>query len=449
MRASFGGLRRSFFSWSLGRGVRPWPGAPRCWPRFAPRTGLLLLLALPAVERLRQDGPARAQLGQLLFQRLDPGPQGLDGLLLLAQPLHSCGQKRPFGKLGLQSLVLEGRRTQGNPQIGEAPRLHIDDVHLVVEASERPAQYLGLVGQPANRRLETLRPLQFASQPTVLPVLLTRLPCQGSDFPAQRLDRVPLLLRPFQRLAQPDALLRQRRLRGPLRFAPRRDLSAQRHDLALLPLRSLQGHAQPRVLSRQRPGRVLPGFRCQGLFQPRDLVAQRFDRAELARPAAGFGEQLLQARHFGLQGRQVLGRAAKVLGLLLGVAQPLPAGLEPRLPRTRIAAGGDFRPAQLFRARFRCIRPRPFHLRAGLPVARLARQRRHGGRPARLVPLGQRQRRPEILVAHRHARDDSESPAALPEAFAQRYDTQMKRAEPRKDIWLRPLRRDWKRTLNR
>ena len=30
-----------------------------------------------------------------------------------------------------------------------------------------------------------------------------------------------------------------------------------------------------------------------------------------------------------------------------------------------------------------------------------------------------------------------------------RYDTHMKRAKPRKDIWLRPLRRDWKRTLNR
>ena len=30
-----------------------------------------------------------------------------------------------------------------------------------------------------------------------------------------------------------------------------------------------------------------------------------------------------------------------------------------------------------------------------------------------------------------------------------RYDTHMKRAEPRTDIWLRPLRRDWKRTLNR
>ena len=30
-----------------------------------------------------------------------------------------------------------------------------------------------------------------------------------------------------------------------------------------------------------------------------------------------------------------------------------------------------------------------------------------------------------------------------------RYDRHMKRALPRKDIWLRPLRKDWRRTLNR
>ena len=29
------------------------------------------------------------------------------------------------------------------------------------------------------------------------------------------------------------------------------------------------------------------------------------------------------------------------------------------------------------------------------------------------------------------------------------YDRHTKRAQPKKDIWLRPLRRDWKRTLNR
>ena len=30
-----------------------------------------------------------------------------------------------------------------------------------------------------------------------------------------------------------------------------------------------------------------------------------------------------------------------------------------------------------------------------------------------------------------------------------RYDTQMKRDQPKRDVWLRPLRKDWKRTLNR
>ena len=39
MRASFGGLCRSFVSRRPGRGVRPWPGAPRCWPRLRPVPG--------------------------------------------------------------------------------------------------------------------------------------------------------------------------------------------------------------------------------------------------------------------------------------------------------------------------------------------------------------------------------------------------------------------------
>ena len=30
-----------------------------------------------------------------------------------------------------------------------------------------------------------------------------------------------------------------------------------------------------------------------------------------------------------------------------------------------------------------------------------------------------------------------------------RYDRHTKRAQPKKDIWLRPLRKDWQRTLNR
>jgi len=30
-----------------------------------------------------------------------------------------------------------------------------------------------------------------------------------------------------------------------------------------------------------------------------------------------------------------------------------------------------------------------------------------------------------------------------------RYDTHMQRPQPKRDIWLRPLRRNWRQTLNR
>ena len=36
-----GGLRRSVFSPSSGRWVRPWPGAPRCWPRLRSERGFV------------------------------------------------------------------------------------------------------------------------------------------------------------------------------------------------------------------------------------------------------------------------------------------------------------------------------------------------------------------------------------------------------------------------
>ena len=55
---------------------------------LAPGAWLLLLLALAAVECLRQHAPSRAKLGKLPFQALGPG---LRGLHRLAQPgdLHA------------------------------------------------------------------------------------------------------------------------------------------------------------------------------------------------------------------------------------------------------------------------------------------------------------------------------------------------------------------------
>ena len=79
---------------------------------------------------------------------------------------------------------------------------------------------------------------------------------------------------------------------------------------------------------------------------------------------------------------------------------------------------GHFRPAQLLRARFGRVRPRPFPLRAGVrlliqrpPVAR--RMHGRGGRVA-AADLDQRQVRAETFVENHHAIDDSAWQKMLP-----------------------------------
>ena len=121
------------------------------------------------------------------------------------------------------------------------------------------------------------------------------------------------------------------------------------------------------------------------------------------------------------QGRRGLCRAAEFLRLLVGLAQPAPAGPEARLPRTGVATRSHFRPAQLFRARFRRVRPHPFPLRTGgrlliqhLPVARRAHRLGSGRRPNPAVTLDQRQIGAKILVENRHASDDSAWQNMLP-----------------------------------
>ena len=60
------------------------------------------------------------------------------------------------------------------------------------------------------------------------------------------------------------------------------------------------------------PGGVLHSLRLrQGLAQPGDFLAERLDRAGLARPVVGFGEERLQAHRFRPQGRRGLCRAAE------------------------------------------------------------------------------------------------------------------------------------------
>ncbi len=148
------------------------------------------------------------------------------------------------------------------------------------------------------------------------------------------------------------------------------------------------------------------------------LIQGRMRNLELSttrgRFDASFGEQLLQSPHFRLQGERVLRRAADFLRLLGGLAQFAPACIELPLQRTRPGTGIYLCPAHFFAARFRSARPRPFPLIQRSQVARRACQGCLGGRADIIVTLNQRQVRAKILVANRHALDDSAWPESLP-----------------------------------
>ena len=215
-------------------------------------TRRLLLLAPASEDRLRQDGPGRAELDDPGFQARFQGPkrlyllalcgfrlaepgdllvlsgvrlvlsgdllvQRLDGPVPIAHRPEDRGQQGTFGKLGLQPFLLVGRLPQGMFQMEDAPRLRIDEGHLVVVSRQLPALQPGFERQLADCRLEVLQPFLLAAQPAGLPVQPTGLPAERTDFPAQRLDRVLLLACAFQRLAQLGAPA----LRGGEDFAAR------------------------------------------------------------------------------------------------------------------------------------------------------------------------------------------------------------------------------------
>ena len=437
------------------------PGRAALLAAPAVRARRLLPLAPAAEDRLRQHGSRRAELDNPGLQARSVGAQRLDllaqpfvclaqrldGLVPVAQSSEERGHQRTPVELGLQPL-LDCGLPQGDFQIADAPPQHSDEVHLVVVSRQLPALQLGFEGQPADCRLEVLQLLLLAAQPAGLPVQPTGLPAQGTDFPAQRLDRVLPLARAFQRLAQLGARSPGRRslCRSFRPAEKRRDLPAQRRELVLLLLRPFQGLAQPGVLpvqgtdfpaqrldrvlpgcwsrcshersevaSGRRHDRILPGLRrLQGFVQPEDLHAQRHDRAALARIDTGLRKQLLQPRHLRLEEQRVLRRAADLLHLLDRRLELVPALVELPLQRTGPGTGVHLRPAKLFAARFRRVRPSLRLFAQSLPVPRCRRRRCHGRRPDLVAALAQRQRRPEILVAHRHVRDDSESSAALP-----------------------------------
>ena len=145
--------------------------------------------------------------------------------------------------------------------------------------------------------------------------------------------------------------------------------------------------------------------------QPRDLLAECLKGAGLVLSDAGD----LQASHRRAQRRRGFCRAAQFLRLLVGLAQPAPARSEARLPRTGIATGGHFRPAQLLTTRLRRLGPSPLLLIQGLEILRRARRCQLGRRPNPGAVLDQRRVYGEIIVQNRHALDDSGGQIVLPD----------------------------------
>ena len=366
---------------------------------LAPGARLLLHLALAPEHRLRQHRPGRAELRKLGFQRLG-----------------AAGQRRPLGlqcpHLGAPPSVLPAQRHDHirRPR-GRRPQ------PVVALAQPRDGAIPG-PHQPRGRRAP---PVELLAQRGDLAVVPVRRLAERSAQP------VDVLVQPIDLVAMPglDPLLVG--VGPPQKVAETVDLAVQESNPALLVFRPPHVLLQPSVLLPQRRDRLLgvprspvsrarPGLRRRrGVAQTGDLHAQGHDRAALARLDAGLRKQLLQPRHFALQGKGVLRRAADFLRLRLGRLQLAPALVELRLQRTRPASGVQLRSAQFFAARFRRLRPRPFSLVPRTQVPRLARRRRRlGRRPSLGNPFRRRQTRANILVENRHAPDGSAWPDSLP-----------------------------------
>ena len=114
------------------------------------------------------------------------------------------------------------------------------------------------------------------------------------------------------------------------------------------------------------------------------------------------------------------------LGFFLDRRQLAAALAEPRLPRTGIATGSHFGPAQFLNARLRRVRARLFPIRTGAltlqqrqQIARLVLWPGRGRKPYPPVDLDRRQVcRGKISVENRHALDDSAWFSVLPVPFS-------------------------------
>ena len=163
MHASGGGLCTSARSSSPGRWVRPWPGAPRCWPRLRSERGLSCCSLLRPNSFLDSTAPVERSLeswvSSVSIRRCDPftalrsRPFSLDSDLIIVfwrRDRRSALRSSASMPDSIFRQRLPGRAKPRKPGFCRFParlrRLH------------RPAQPGVLLAQPGDRGLLAPRP---------------------------------------------------------------------------------------------------------------------------------------------------------------------------------------------------------------------------------------------------------------------------------------------------
>ena len=379
-------------------------------------------------DRLRGRGWAVA--APAVARTHDPADMGLDrdlddrrGTLAVGDiGLAAAGTYERVRRRLLPFLLLLERRPRGAAVTGRA---------VLLAAFALRARRLPLLAPAPEDRLRQHRPGR------------TELHNPGFQSRAPGAQGLHLLAQPLVRPALPSDLLAQRP-DGPVPRAHRPEDSGEQGTFGKLGLQPLllpggrqQGHSQMPDPPFQRPGAVRPdpeaGHRLAEsvdlVVQPQEPVPEIRQRCQLAaqpviipvpptdlpvQPVSPLPRPFQRLAQPGVQPRRIAG----LLRLLNRLVKLVPALLEARRQRNRPATRIPFRPEQGLAARLRRIRAGFCPFEQGPPVARLPR----GRRPKSAIRPARRRHRRKILW-HRHARDDSESPAPLPVSRrASRYD---------------------------
>ena len=302
--ASGGGLCSSVRSSSPGRWVRPWPGAPRCWPRLTFRSPACPAArscgrrapstAPPRSHEASQAGLPASRSGSATSSRPCAGGRSPGTAILIVAFWRRDLRRRPAETRRLQRVQRLRQRLPDRPKPGKLGlkclpdraklgRLNRQRRFPGLQLPHGPAQTGVLLAQHVHRRLLAPRPPQGRTQlgSLVGRQLRQRRP-DRPELDQSSLQGLPPGLGSVQSNAQPEDLLRQRP--NPVRLIAQ---PSQRRAVLnvlvvlpayglLVPLRRLLLTSQPLPQTGELP--VQPGYL---LTQLTSFRAQRLDRGLL------------------------------------------------------------------------------------------------------------------------------------------------------------------------